>query len=976
MSSKYIIAKNKSNVKHKTLTFVEVIKQIKEQVDIFQLAQEFGYKVRGNKILCFLHNEKTPSCHLYQNTNSYFCFGCKIRGSVIDFYMHHKNLSFKDACRNLAARLGIELPEESEEDKQTREKELNQQQEMEKLVVGCWAGKLRKKEINYLKERGFTEQFIQGNSFGYCSRKTPADKKVAKDLGLLLATKNEREWYMPTGRFIIPFWQYGRLVQVAFHRPSGNPKYLYPKGWKKPLVGNLKPGSQPILVEGVFCFFSLLQTGISSITGLGTHLSKEQKRQLRRVGDFFICFDNEPEAQKTARKLAKEFFPFAKVIEIPEGKDVNKLLQKLGQEEFKEFILDRASKAQSYLQLILRDIQASPQDEWKRKETIELIALLDDLERDVFTDELHKILKPLGVKKTTLEKAIKIAVKKQLEEQTSNNYEKKNQQDILIELAEEADLFKNEHRDPFARIPVNGHKEIWPVRSRDFKLWLTGKYFDKTGKGPNSEALSSALNTISAKAWKSDQKHKLHVRVAWHDGSIFYDLANDKWQAVRVYPGGWEIVDEPPILFRRFSHMDAQSTPDPEGEAKKILQFVNIGGTKKEILYLCSLVATFVPDIPQIIKVFFGCSGSGKTFTSKVDRAAVDPSSASTCRSYRDQKEFLQHLAHNHCIVLDNLSSIGFDLSDLICGAVTGDGATKRALYTDDDDIIYSFKRCFIINGINNVVTKEDLLRRSILFYLEKPDPCKVKEEQELWKEFQEAKPQIIGGIFNVLAKAMEVRPRIKLDGLYEMADFTRWGAAIAEGLGYGSDAFLQAYWENKEQQTEEAISNNPVAAAVKSFMGKFPDGVWTGPFSELLTELEKIANKEKINIKTKGWPKAANALSRKLNEIKTTLKQTGIEVIYDRTSTSRKVTLQITENIVTPVKNLLDRGPSNDDINSREKIPSQISLQEKPFNNGNFDYNADKAIASTGRPKEKNKAINKKKNNKNDPENLKEVFI
>lgn len=71
-------------------------------------------------------------------------------------------------------------------------------------------------------------------------------------------------------------------------------------------------------------------------------------------------------------------------------------------------------------------------------------------------------------------------------------------------------------------------------------------------KVPNSDALHSAFNVIEAKACFEGMEHKLHNRVAWHDGAIWYDLGN--WKAVKVTKEGWEIVDEP---------LHTQATPTP-----------------------------------------------------------------------------------------------------------------------------------------------------------------------------------------------------------------------------------------------------------------------------------------------------------------------------------------------------------------------------------------------------------------------------
>ena len=53
----------------------------------------------------------------------------------------------------------------------------------------------------------------------------------------------------------------------------------------------------------------------------------------------------------------------------------------------------------------------------------------------------------------------------------------------------------------------------------------------------------------------------------------------------------------------------------------------------------------------------------------------------------------------------------------------------------------------------------------------------------------------------------------------------------------------------------------------------------WDGTSTELLKELIKVAEEENINVSSSGWPKAANSLSRRLNEIKSNLQDIGISI-------------------------------------------------------------------------------------------------
>ena len=61
--------------------------------------------------LCPFHREKSPSFHVNQTKQLFHCFGCNAGGNVIGFVMQYENLSFPDAVKFLADRIGYNLPE-------------------------------------------------------------------------------------------------------------------------------------------------------------------------------------------------------------------------------------------------------------------------------------------------------------------------------------------------------------------------------------------------------------------------------------------------------------------------------------------------------------------------------------------------------------------------------------------------------------------------------------------------------------------------------------------------------------------------------------------------------------------------------------------------------------------------------------------------------------------------------------------------
>jgi hypothetical protein len=385
------------------------------------------------------------------------------------------------------------------------------------------------------------------------------------------------------------------------------------------------------------------------------------------------------------------------------------------------------------------------------------------------------------------------------------------------------------------------------------------------------------------------KRYELSNRVAMRDGEVWYDLANEKWQAIRITPEGWSIVKDPPILFRRYSHSEAQVTPVAGGSVRDVFNFVNITDEEQQLLFAVYLVASFVPGFPHVMPYIYGPQGSAKSTVSKVVRKLADPSKIEVVSLRSNEKELAQQLSHHWLVFYDNVSYIPDDVADLLCRAITGSGFSKRQLYTDDEDVIYNIQANVGINGINlSAAHKPDLLERSILFELERVEESDRRDEHEMEAEFSEARPQILGAIFDAVASALALKPTITVSSLPRMADFALYGCAIAEVLGYGQQAFLDAYLRNLKSQTEEVLNNDATAMLIMELMRNIEE--WMGTATELLQALK---SKEMDSMRSDGsLPKNGSALTRKLNVLKTTLDAAGIEFSVSK-GEHRSVTLR-----------------------------------------------------------------------------------
>ncbi|MFH1866157.1 MAG: hypothetical protein ABIK85_09760 [Candidatus Eisenbacteria bacterium] len=438
--------------------------------------------------------------------------------------------------------------------------------------------------------------------------------------------------------------------------------------------------------------------------------------------------------------------------------------------------------------------------------------------------------------------------------------------------------------------PVRFNAEVWSCRSKTFQGWLRKCLWDREAKIAGSEALSSALGVITATAQYDGLKHALHNRVAWHDSAIWLDLTNQGWEAVKVTGRTWEVVTSPPILFRRFSHQRALPEPAGGGDLHELLHFVNLGDPHQELLFLVYVVCCFVPDIPHPIVVLHGPQGSAKTTLFRLLRQLIDPSAVGVLSFPHSPSELVQQLSHHWAPCYDNISSISTPVSDILCRTVTGEGFSKRELFSDDEDIIYEFRRCVGMNGVNVVAQKLDLIDRCILFGLEPISPEDRRTEESIWGAFEEARPRLLGGALDALSRAIALRDSVRLATLPRMADFAFWGYAVAEALGHSGEEFLAAYEGNARARNEEALLASPVAAMVVELMEQREE--WKGTPTELLDVLEGLAVEHSVNTKASGWPKAAHTLTRRLNEVQANLRAMGVSIDKGRGGRQRSVVI------------------------------------------------------------------------------------
>lgn len=471
--------------------------------------------------------------------------------------------------------------------------------------------------------------------------------------------------------------------------------------------------------------------------------------------------------------------------------------------------------------------------------------------------------------------------------------DKATQSEILLEFVEQGNLeyFLDDSNEPYVAIYRQGHREIYKMDSKSFSLWLQMLYYENTKRTIRADNLLQVVNVLSFKARDKGEKIKLFNRVAKGDSCFWYDMTDEKYSAIKISTDGWDAVNVPPILFERQRHQEPQAVPQHDGDINKIFEYVNVVKFKK--LFLCWLVACFVPDIPHPMPIIYGQKGAAKSTTCELLKKIIDPSVMDTLSLCKDDKSLFVNLQSHYYLPFDNVSNITGDISDILCRAITGGAVQQRRFYTNGEDYIFKFKRCLTLNGIHNVASRSDLLDRSIMLELERIPEDRRREQQEVYSSFEEDRPYILGAIFDVLSKAMQIYPTIKLNKMPRMADFCRWGYAIGEAIGGFGNEFLKEYNDNRTVQNKEAIEGDVVATLIFELMRN--EYGWEGRVSNLLDLLRAEAPKHGIDSKDRGIPQRPNQLSKRIKEVKSNLEEMGID--YEFVIKSDATYIKLTNN-------------------------------------------------------------------------------
>src|SRR5262249_27443309 len=150
----------------------------------------------------------------------------------------------------------------------------------------------------------------------------------------------------------------------------------------------------------------------------------------------------------------------------------------------------------------------------------------------------------------------------------------------------------------------------------------------------------------------------------------------------------------------------------------------------------------------------------------KLAKRVVDPHVSPLRAEPRDQRDLSIAAQNSWLVAWDNLSFLQWWLSDALCRLATGGGLSTRRLYTDADEVFFNSTRPAIVNGIEDFVTRGDLIDRCLFLHLPTISETKRKTESDFWASANVSIPAILGALLDAVSGGLRELPAVQLSHL------------------------------------------------------------------------------------------------------------------------------------------------------------------------------------------------------------------
>lgn len=413
-----------------------VIEQVRDATDIVDFISQYVQLQKSGKNLfglCPFHEERTPSFSVSEDKQIFHCFSCGRGGNVFKFLMELENLSFQEAVVKVADFSHVELDAtitrqaagtSGQSDPQSPTNQLiHLHQEATKLyhhiLMNTEAGQ---PALDYLHERGLTDQTINDYGLGYASdqqllkpffEQRQIDYQTLRHSGLFIENQDGELRDRFVNRIMYPIRNESGQ-EIAFSgrllaKLPDQPKYLNSPETelfnKRRVLFNFdqargavrKQGSL-ILFEGFMDVMSAHQSGVDNgVASMGTSLTEEQIYAIQRITkQVYVCYDGDTPGQKATQRALKILQDNSSltlgVIQMPEGMDPDEYRRQYGEAKLADALATAKETPVAFMMRYLKTQYDVQSDTGRLSYLDDVIALLatvrSPVEQDVYLTQL------------------------------------------------------------------------------------------------------------------------------------------------------------------------------------------------------------------------------------------------------------------------------------------------------------------------------------------------------------------------------------------------------------------------------------------------------------------------------------------------------------------------------------------------------------------------------------------------------------
>ena len=497
------------------------------------------------------------------------------------------------------------------------------------------------------------------------------------------------------------------------------------------------------------------------------------------------------------------------------------------------------------------------------EDVIEAVCYIHDHSKPEWARIRHRMKKVKGLKITDYDREII---------PQSDGSDDKNAASAIIEMAaEQCSYIHDLDGEAYALLTVENVRQCHRLESKAYTEWLSYQYYTSESTAPSDTSIKAAVAAMTGKAKFEGEQHEVFTRIAKHDGAYWLDLCNDQWQAIRITPQGWQVIDNPPVIFVRGASMRPLPMPiQGEGNLAALWQMANIPEADR-LMVVAWLLECLRPETPFVVLELSGEQGSAKSSTQSALRDLIDPNKSNLRTAPKQKDDVFISARNSHMVSFENLSHLSADYQDALCSLATGAGYATRTLYSNLDETTMELKKPIMLNGISIVVTAQDLLDRTL--HIDLPMLESVSTEADLAAYWETNYAAAFTGLLDAFSSALAYIDRVDLSGekLPRMADFTILGEAVYMAHGQPPKAFLHDYRERRKEGVNRTLESSPVAVAMLALLDRRPQG-FVGTVKGLLQELEALSDEYSPH-----WPKSAKGLGDAIQRLKPAFRQIGI---------------------------------------------------------------------------------------------------